>query len=192
MSISDDWNLISRTIVPIIYLDTPIGSESGIGDIVQSFFFSPKEPTGNGLIWGVGPVLLLPTATNDVLGADTWGAGPTGVVLKQSGPWTVGALANHIWSFESSNGSDISSTFIQPFVTYTTPSAVTYGLNTETTYDWEAEQWSVPVNVTATKVMKLGNQLVSVGGGVRYWADSRSNDPEGWGVRLIITLLFPK
>ena len=75
---------------------------------------------------------------------------------------------------------------------YTTPEAVTYTLNTESTYDWKSEQWSVPINVTATKVTKFGSQLVSVGGGIRYWAESGDSGPEGWGARVILTLLFPK
>ncbi len=112
ISLSEDWNLISRTILPLVSQDEVFpgaGSQSGIGDIVQSVFFSPKKPTEGGLIWGVGPVLLLPTGSDDQLSAKKWGAGPTGVVLKQQGPWTYGALANHIWSIGGSGSRDINS-----------------------------------------------------------------------------------
>ena len=195
-SINDDWNIISRTILPIVSQDDIFpgaGSQSGLGDVVQSVFFSPKQPTKSGWIWGAGPVLLLPTATDDLLGADKWGIGPTAVALKQNGPWTYGALANHIWSV-AGDGSrqDISATLLQPFLSYTTKSAMTFSVNTESSYDWKSEQWAVPLNVTVTQVMKLGNQLVSVGGGVRYWAESTDGGPEGLGVRLMLTLLFPK
>lgn len=196
IEINDDWNLISRTILPVISQDdifAGAGSQFGLGDVVQSAFFSPSQPTESGWIWGAGPVLLLPTATDDLLGADKWGAGPTAVALKQEGPWTYGALANHLWSVAGNdNRQDIDATFLQPFVSYTTPEAVTFALNTESTYDWEAEQWSVPINFTATKVTKIGNQLVSIGGGVRYWAESTDNGPEGFGVRILFTLLYPK
>ena len=196
IEINDDWNLISRTILPVISQDdifAGAGSQFGLGDVVQSAFFSPSQPTESGWIWGAGPVLLLPTATDDLLGADKWGAGPTAVALKQEGPWTYGALANHIWSVAGNdNRQDIDATFLQPFLSYTTPDAVTFALNTESTYDWEAEQWSVPINFTATKVTKVGNQLVSIGGGVRYWAESTDNGPEGFGVRILFTLLYPK
>lgn len=195
ISLNEDWNVISRTILPVVWQEDirdNSGSQSGLGSVVQSFFFSPKAPTENGWIWGVGPVFLLPTATDDLLGGDQWGAGPTGVALKQIGPWTVGGLFNHIWSFADENPTDISSTFLQPFLSHTTPSAVTYSLNTESTYNWKTEEWSVPINATVSKVMKWGNQLVSVGGGVRYWADSTENGPEGWGARVTFTLLFPK
>ena len=104
-SISEDWNLISRTIVPIITQTDviPGTSQSGVGDVVQSFFFSPKAPTAGGLIWGVGPVFLLPSGATGI-SADQFGAGITGVVLKQTGHWTYGALANHIWSVGSTTG----------------------------------------------------------------------------------------
>jgi hypothetical protein len=194
-SLNEDWNVISRTILPVVWqqdIFPGAGSQSGIGDLFQSVFFSPKAPTAGGWIWGAGPVILAPTGSDDLLTADKWGAGPTGVVLKQQGPWTYGMLANHVWSFAGdSDRADIDATFMQPFVSYTTPQALSLALNTESTYDWENEQWSVPINATATKVMKIGNQLVSVGGGVRYWVESSKNDVKGWGLRLQFTLLYP-
>jgi len=205
ISISNDWNLISRTIVPIIYQDDIFpgaGDQFGLGDAVQSLFLSPKAPSSGGLIWGVGPVFLLPTGTDDLLGSGKFGVGPTGVALTQRGPWTVGMLANHIWSVFGEdhmivNGvtidrPDVSTTFMQPFLSYTTPDAWTFSLNTETAYDWEAKEWSVPVNVVVSKLLRFGNQPVSVGAGVRYWADSTSTGPEGFGARFQVTFLFPK
>jgi hypothetical protein len=196
ITLNEDWNLISRTILPFVSqsdLYPGAGSQAGIGDIVQSVFFSPKEPTAGGWIWGAGPVLLLPTGSDDLLTTDQWAAGPTAVLLKQQGSWTYGALANHLWSFAGGDDrADIDATFLQPFVSYTTPTAWSVALNTESTYDWEGEQWSVPVNCVVTKVTKVGSQLVSVGGGVRYWADSPDNGPEGVGFRIVVTLLFPK
>ena len=100
ISISDDWNLISRTIVPFIAQHdlVPGTSQGGIGDIAQSLFFSPKEPGPGGIIWGVGPVALLPTSTDEFLGAEKFGLGPTAVALKQDFGWTYGILANHLVS----------------------------------------------------------------------------------------------
>jgi hypothetical protein len=196
ISFNEDWNLISRTILPIVdQSNIPVAgvSEFGLGDAVQSFFFSPKTPTSGGWIWGAGPVLLLPTATHDSLGSEKWGIGPTAVALRQFGPWTIGALGNHIESFAGdSQRADISATFLQPFVSYVTPRQTTFGLSTESTYDWENEQWSVPLNITVAQLLKAGNQLVQVGGGIRYWAESSDNGPEGWGFRLQVTLLYPK
>jgi hypothetical protein len=196
ITLSEEWNVISRTILPIVSqqdVSAGAGSQSGLGDIVQSVFFSPKAPTAGGWIWGAGPALLLPTGTDDLLSAKKWGLGPTAVLLKQDQGWTYGALANHIWSVAGDKGRpDISTTFLQPFLAYTTPTAWTYSVNTESTYDWENEQWSVPLNALVSKVTKIDSQLLSVGGGVRYWADGPDSGPHGWGLRLVVTFLFPK
>lgn len=196
ISLNDDWNLISRTILPVISqsdIYPGAGSQSGIGDLAQSLFFSPKEPTSTGWIWGVGAILMLPTGSDDLLTTDKWSAGPTAVVLRQQGPWTYGALVNHAWSFAGSDDrADVNSTFLQPFVSYATPTAWSATFSTESSYDWEVEQWSVPLNVIVAKVTKVGEQLVSVGAGARYWADAPDSGPEGFGFRLVVTLLFPK
>jgi hypothetical protein len=197
VSIAPEWNMISRTIVPVIRqhdVFQPLNSsdQSGLGDVVQSLFFSPKEPGTSGIIWGVGPVFLLPTATDSVLGSQKWGAGPTAVALIQDSGWTVGTLANHIWSYAGDGDrADVTATFIQPFVSYTTQDAWTFTLNSESTYDWANEQLSVPVNFQITKLTEIRSQPISIGGGVRYWAESPDNGPEGWGVRLIAMFLYP-
>lgn len=192
--LDQDWNIISRTIVPLVHVDDlapGLGSESGLGDIVQSVFFSPKEPTSGGWILGGGPVLLLPTATDDLLGADKFGLGPTGVALRQSGPWTYGGLANHIWSVAGDDArADVNATFLQPFVSYTTKDAWTYTANLESTYDWNGDDWQIPVNTVVSKLLRLGDQMASVGAGVRYWAESPDGGPEGLGFRFVFTLLF--
>ncbi len=122
ISLTKDWNLISRTIVPIVYqndilppevLGNDVGDDNdqfGLGDVVQSLFFSPA---GGKVTWGVGPVFLLPTATRQVLGAQKFGVGPTAVALTQEGPWTIGMLANHIWSVAGDGDrADVSLTFL--------------------------------------------------------------------------------
>jgi len=196
MSLNADWNVISRTILPIINqkdVPTPGVSEFGVGDILQNVFFSPKAPTSGGWIWGAGPALLIPTATDDVLGSEKWAIGPTAVALKQIGPWTIGGLANHLVSFAGeSSRADINATFVQPFAAYVTKTKTTFSLNTESTYDWKTKSWSVPVNFSVSQMLKMGNQLTQVSAGVRYWAASPDAGTEGWGLRLQITLLYPK
>lgn len=196
-ALNEDTNIISRTILPFTSQSHVTGedeSQAGIGDTVQSFFYSPKKPTENGLIWGFGPVLLLPTGTDNALSGKKWGAGPTGVVLKQSGPWTYGALANHIWDYAGQeNRKSVNATFIQPFFSYTTTEAISFSFNSESTFDWTDNEWTVPVNFNITKVTKFGNQVVQFGGGLRYWLHSPDDvGPEGLGVRLDLTFLFPQ
>lgn len=194
ISVNQDWNLISRTILPVIdqhNIAGESGSQSGLGDITQSFFLSPKEPTSSGLIWGAGPALVLPSATNSMLGGKKWGAGPSAVLLKQEGGWTYGFLTNHIWSFAGhKDRKDVSATFMQPFVSHTTANAWTDGVDTESSYDWKDKGWAVPVNFTVSKVVKFGAQPVSFQLGARYWATAPDNGPTGWG-RAGITFLFP-
>jgi len=143
--------------------------------------------------WGVGPVWLLPTATRDTLGGKRWGAGPTGVALTQLGPWTVGGLANHIWSFAGDDDRpDVNATFVQPFLAYVTKTKTTFSLNTEATYDWEAREWSVPLNLSVAQLFRIGKLPVQIGLGGRYWLHSPDYGPEGWGLRLQLTFLLPK
>ena len=195
-SLNDDWNLITRVVMPVIEqkgFASAALNESGLSDTTASLFFSPKSPTAGGLIWGAGPAFLLPTATQNVLGSEKWGLGPTAVALKQFGPWSVGVLANHIWSFAGSNNrSDVNATFLEPFLSYTTSTHTTIGLNTESTYDWKGNQWSVPVNFQVGQVFKIGPQLIQLAVGARYWAVAPDNGPEGWGYRVQLTFLFPK
>lgn len=195
-AVNDDWNLITRTIMPVIYQDDILpgsGSDFGLGDINMSLFFSPREPTSGGVIWGAGPVLLFPTATEPLLGGKKWGAGPALVVLTMRGQWTLGILANHIWSYAGdSDRQDISNTFAQPFVAYTTPSAWTYSVQSETTYNWETEKWSVPVNVAVAKLVRWGKLPVSLQAGVGYWFESPDSGPEGFRFRLQANFVLPK
>jgi hypothetical protein len=193
ISISKDWNLITRTIVPVIHAESPVrggDDRTGLGDILQSFFFSPKEPTGCGWIWGAGPVILYPSGT-DGLSAHKWGAGPTAVLLKQESGWTYGMLANHVWSFSGGSEADVNATFLQPFLSYTTKTYTTFGLNTESTYDWEDSQWTVPLNLTVAQLLKLGGQPVQFQAGGRVYAERPDGGPD-WGLRFTVTLLFPK
>lgn len=195
--VTESWNLISRTIVPIVYQDEVVpgaGSQFGLGDINLTLFFSPRQANAGGLIWGIGPVFLLPTATDSKLGVRKWSAGPAAVGLALRGPWTVGMLANHVWSFAGDDArQDISSTFIQPFVAYTWPSAWTLSVQTESSYNWKSEKWSVPINVALSKLVKIGGKLpVSLQAGVGYWAESPDSGPKGVRFRLQANIVLPR
>jgi hypothetical protein len=212
--LNNDWNLITRTIVPLTDVVHIVpGNPVGIGDTVQSFFLSPAKPI-NGIILGAGPVFLWPTATRDEISANQFGAGPTFVALTQSHGLTVGMLANHIWgigppganglgggSILGDDGSTIpvapgrsptlSATFLNPFVSYTFPSNTTLNLQTESTYNWTAKTWTVPIIGGVSQILKVGSQPFSVAVLGKYYAVRPEGAP-GWGVRFVFTLLFPK
>lgn len=197
-TLNEDWNLISRTILPLIdqqdLAPNGRGDASGTGDVTQSLFFSPSRPSDSGWIWGAGPALLLPTGSDELLSGEQWAAGPTVVALKQSNGWTHGVLANHLWALESTpqDKERINQTYFQPFLAYTTDTFTSLGVNTESTYNWESRQWSVPLNVFVTQILKVGRQPLSIQAGPRYWLESPENGAEDWGFRVALTLLFPK
>jgi len=193
-TLNNEWNLITRTIIPIAYQEQYVpgqGTNFGLGDVTASFFFSPKDPA-NGWIWGVGPVAYLPTATDTALGAGQWGAGITGVALRQEQGWTYGLLANHVWSVTGDDDRPyINATFVQPFVAYTWPTATTITLNTESTYDWRNSQWTSPVNLVVSQIVKVGQLPLQFQLGGRYYVEGPSGAPE-WGIRFGIVLLLPR
>lgn len=187
-----DWNIISRSVIPMIYHDSGGRSDFGLGDIAQSLFLSPTHAGEHGWIWGVGPIFLLPTATKARFAAEQWGMGPTVGLLKRSGPWTIGALMNHTWSVSGHAGrDDVNASFLQPFIDYTTDSRTTFSLNTESTYDWTHSQLTVPLNLVVRQLFTCGKHQVSVAIGPRYYAAAPDGGPE-WGLRLGVTFLFPK
>jgi len=192
--LNDDWKILSRTIVPYIYQEDRIGtsSQSGLGDSTVTLWLSPEHEQPGAPIWGLGPILQLPTATDDLLGTEKWGIGPSAIFLKQSHGWTVGVLAQHLWSFAGENSrQDVSASFMQPFVNYTTKSHTTFGVNTEYSYDWENHDSTVPLNAFVTQLVKISKMPVSFQFGGRYYAEKPSGGPD-WGLRLAVTLVLPK
>ncbi len=210
ISISKNWNVIVRTILPIVsqhdlfYIpnlpkDSPLQpqnrSQDGLSDTTQSFFFSPKKPGPFGLIWGIGPAFLYPTGTHPLLGTGAFSIGPTVVVLEQIGEWTAGALMNQLWSaIIEEHRSSVSQMFLQPFIAYTTKTHTTFTLSTESTANWNASssdgKWTVPVIFQISQILKIGKQPVSIQIGGKYYADSPRYGPD-WGVRFNFTLLYP-
>lgn len=196
--LDDQLTLVVRTIVPVIYQEDvagPSGNQFGLGDSTQSFFFVPSTvPTPLGAFtWGAGPVVAWPISTDPLLGSGNLGFGPTAVGLFQQSGWTYGMLVNHVWSVEQTRDGapQTDATFVQPFVSYTTPDAWTFGLNTEASYNWVSEDWAVPINATVAKLVVMGTQPVQFQLGGRYWADEAINGAEGFGVRFGVTFLFP-
>ena len=194
-TLNKDWNLIARVIFPITSQPPLVvgGTTSfGISDLVTSFFISPAKGS---LVWGAGPVLLIPMTSNPSLGTERWGAGPTAVVLKQAGPWTIGGLVNHIWSYGgNADRAKVNQTFLQPFVAYGTKTGYTFTLQTESTANWEAasgQKWTVPLNLQVSKVTRLGKRPMSLAVSPGYFLEKPDGGPK-WKIRVALTLLFPK
>jgi hypothetical protein len=195
ISLSPKLNLISRFIIPIVSQRNITGegvNQNGLADAVVSAWFSPAVAK-NGVVWGVGPVFLLPIATNDMLGAKKWGVGPTALILKQFSGWTVGGLVNQLWSVAGdANRSKISQMFIQPFMSYNWKSGAGLGLNAEISQNWISSTTSVFINPTISAVTKLGTQIVSLAIGPRLQVAAPGGSKADFGVRAAVTFVFPK
>ena len=199
-SLDEDWNLITRTIIPVISQNdiagtaaNPSGSQSGLGDTVFTTWLSPVKPTDGGWILGAGFASLIPTGTDsdNFLGGNQWGLGPTAVALKQDGPFTYGFLVNHLWNVGGTDGRpEVDATFIQPVFAYIPGGGWTFALNTEATYDWEASQLTLPLNLMVNKMFKIGDQAAQWQLGGRYYAEKGDYGPN-WGLRASVTFLFP-
>ncbi len=196
VKLSPNWNLITRTIQPIVwqpYTNQTTGGEFGLGDMNPSFFFSPSKP--GKFIWGVGPALVLPTATNDILGQGKLSIGPTFVLLKQPKNWTLGVLTNNVWSVAGSGSRpDVNQFLLQYFINYNLKKGYYITWQPTMTADWMQDspnRWVVPLGGGIGRIMKLGFQPVNLT--MQFYGNAVH--PPGsspWGVRLQIAFLFPK
>ncbi len=207
IKLGDDWNLITRTIMPIINqpsLFPGTSSATGLGDINPTFFFSPAK--SGELIWGVGPTFTLPTATDSLLGAGKFSMGPAGVVLTMQGHWVFGALANNQWSVAGWGKNNVNAFLLQPFVNYNLPDGWYLVSAPIMTANWAANKagdvWTVPLGGGVGKLFKLGQILPLEGHAIaklpintQLQAFGNVHRPEfgsEWQLRFHVQLLFPK
>jgi hypothetical protein len=194
VSLSKKWNLITRTILPVISQPAP-GTDrtDGLGDLNFTGFFSPKKP--GKVIWGVGPALVFPTATDDVLGSGKFSLGPSVVALTMKGQWVIGALASNVWSVAGKDDrADVNFFLMQYFINYNFPSGWYLTSAPIITANWEAdsgEQWIVPFGGGIGKVFRIGNQPMNINTQAFYNVETPTNGPK-WQWRWQIQFLFPK
>jgi len=191
--LTDDWNVISRTVSTLNFAQDIFPHDTfGLGDTQESLFFSPSAANPDGIVWGIGPIFLLPTASDPVFGTGKWGIGPTGIFLVQQEKLTVGILANQIWSVAGDPArADVNQLYVQPFVSYALPEGQSVTANLEASYDWNANQWTVPLNLTYSKVFTIGTQPVSGSLGIRKYLAAPPDGPD-WGARAGLSFLFPQ
>jgi len=191
-AISPSTNVILRVIMPLTSQPAPDGTRfSGLADTVTTVFFSPSK--AGRVIWGVGPVLLLPTATNNSLGTEKFGLGPSAVALTQPGKWTLGMLFNHIWSTSGANDRpDVNQTYLQPFANYNLGKGLAVGVSMEASGNWKKDEvWTAPLLFSVSKVTLLGKQPVQIAVAAGPTVVSPTGGPS-WRFRLSMTFLFPR
>jgi hypothetical protein len=200
ISLNPEWNLITRTIVPLLSQPEFVageGRENGIGDIQFSAFLSPKKPTAGGWIVGVGAIAQLDTASDDRLGQGVWGLGPTAVALRIDGHWVYGALLNNVWSVaRDDNRASVNQMLFQPFANYNLPGHPGRYLQFAPiiTANWEADsgnRWTVPLGVGIGQIMRFGTQPVNLQASVYYNVERPDFAPQ-WNLRLQVQFMFPK
>ncbi len=194
-SISPKINLITRVILPIISQHDISGSgekQSGLSDAVVSAWFSPSV-SKNGLTWGFGPAFLVPTATDALLGTEKFGVGPTAIILKQNNGWTYGALVNQLWSVAGKDErADVNQMFIQPFLAYNWESGAGANAVFEITENWEANTTQAFFIPSVSAVTKFGTQIVQFVIGPRIPIAAPSASRPDFGVRAMVSFVFPK
>jgi hypothetical protein len=194
--LSENWNLITRVIQPIVWQPYPAattGGEYGLGDMNPSFFISPAKP--GKLIWGVGPAFVFPTATNNILGQGKVSMGPSFVALAQPGHWTIGALINNVWSIAGSGSRpSVNQMLLQYFINYNMKKGWYFTIQPILTANWKATSgnvWTVPFGGGVGRIMKLGFQPVNIT--AQFYGNAvYAKGTSPWGMRLQIAFLFPK
>jgi len=193
--LNENWNLITRTILPLVSQPEIIpgqGRETGLGDTTFTAFFSPKD--SGKWIWGVGPVVLIPTNTDERLAADEWGLGPSIVVLTMRGPWVIGSLASNVWDIGASDGNDINFFTWQPFVNYNMDGGWYLTSSPIITANWEArsgEEWTIPIGGGFGRIFRIGKQPMNAS--FQYFYNLEEPDIVGdWSIRLQLQFMFPK
>ena len=200
VNLNPEWNLITRTIVPLISQPQFAPGQdrtNGLGDVQFSAFLSPARP--GAWIWGGGVIVQAPTASDDVLGQGKWGLGPTAAALhmEKGSPWLYGALINNVWSVGGdSDRADVNQMLLQPFINYNFPHhpGLYLSFSPIITANWEASsgnKWTVPVGLGIGQIMRWGRQPVNLQAAA-YYNVERPDFAPNWNIRLQVQFLFPK
>jgi len=198
ISIDNDWNIITRTILPVISnpsLGPGDSRTNGIGDLQLSAFLSPANP--GHWIWGAGAIAQMPTNSNAELGNKNWGLGPTFVVLHldHGDPWVYGVLLNNVWSLTGDKqGGAYNNGLIQPFVNYNFEGGLYLTSAPILTVNWKADsgqQWTVPLGGGVGKIFHFGKLPVNTQLSA-YYNVARPDFGPNWQIRAQVQLMFPK
>jgi hypothetical protein len=195
ISLGPNWNLITRTIMPVISqpaFGPGQDTQFGLGDIQFSAFLSPAK--SGEFIWGVGPIVQLPTHTDDRLGSNEWGLGPTVVALRMDGPWVYGALVNNVWSLGGNDEKKYNNFLLQPFVNYNFGKTGTFLVSSPIiTANWRTGDWVVPLGGGMGQIFKIfGKQAVTTQLAAYYNVAHPDGIGPEWSTRFLLQFMFPK
>ncbi len=190
--LGEDWNLITRTIFPFISAPDPDGGQiNGLGDTSFTSWFAPSKPVNN-ITWGIGPVVSIPTATEEAFEADQWGGGASAVAVWIKGKWVAGGLVNNVWGID--DALEFNKLLFQYFINYNLDSGWYIVSAPTITADWNVtsdERWIIPFGGGAGKVVRIGKMPINLNGQVYYNAEKPDTYGD-WTARFQVQLMFPK
>ena len=192
-SVTSSWKLILRTIVPInSFPAADAGRSSGVGDVQAQAFFTAARP--GPVVWGIGPVFSLPTATTGPAETGTWAGGIGGVIVKNAGPWVLGSLVSQLWPIADAGDRPRTDLLtIQPFVNYNLGDGWALSLSPVMTANWDAdsgEQWTVPLGFGVTRTTVFNGRPMNLGVQYYYNVEHPQGGP-GQQLRFVVALLYP-
>ena len=162
---------------------------TGFGDMQILGLAGPNR--GEGLIWGAGATLKLPTAGNELLGQGKYQAGPAAMLFYLGKPWVGGVLVQHWSSFAGDDDrADASRTDIQYIIRRSIPGAMSVGMGPTISVDWEADsdnRLTVPVGLGVTKTVRWGGMPVKLRAEAHYSIVAPDDYGSTWNLRLQIT-----
>jgi hypothetical protein len=194
--LGESWNVVSRTNLPIVYqeeISPGSGTQTGIGDLTEVAYLAKVQPGPRGWVWGGGPIVQIPIGSEDLLTNHKFSLGPSMAFVKQEGDFTYGVIASQLWSIGGSDQRpDVNVGLLDPFVTYRSEGLWNLTLHVPATYNFHAQQWTVPVSLTVEKLVSFQAMPVTITFGVRYWAEGPDSGPHDLAFRFGLTLVLPK
>jgi hypothetical protein len=193
LPLNKEWLVVSRTVIPYVSVPLPDGQRrTGIADIQEQMFFTPRSP--GKVVWGFGPILSVPTATNDLVRTGQWALGPTGVALVTKDRWVIGLLANQLWRIGGDDfGGSVNALLMQPFINFNIPKGWSITSAPIITANWSAsddDKWTVPLGLGVGKITAVGRQPVSIG--MQYYHNVERPTLAGANqFRFVFSLLYP-
>ncbi len=195
LRLSGKYTLINRLIIPFMTQKDVTArnqKEEGLGDILYTGFISSSFAK---VIWGVGPVVSIPWATNYALGTRKLAIGPGIVILGQPGNWTIGGLVNQLWTAAGDRSrADVNAAYFQPFISHRFKGGFTAGISSENTYDWNGKRLVAGLaSFNVAQIIKIAaKQIASIQFSPLVFYGNAGVKKPVWGARTTLAFIFLK
>ncbi len=196
LSLGENWNVVSKTITPFVYQEEIFpgaDTQFGVGDLTQVVYLAAVQPGRRGWVAGAGPLLRIPSSSDELLSSEKWSLGPSLALVRQHDDVTLGLIGGHVWSVAGDEDRpDISVTTLEPFITWRTEGLWNLSLRTTASYNHKEDEWTVPLILSVEKLASFLTRPVTITFGLRYWAEGPDAAPHDFGFRFGVTLVLQK